>query len=80
MKDRAVKSVDAKDAYTDYLDRIKIAINNSIKNGDSVAAIAARIGANRDVIYQLRKGSYASVMNTVLLFAFDSEFDLGIFN
>lgn len=75
----AVKSVDAKDAYTDYLERIKLAINDSIKNGDSVASIAERIGANRDVIYEIRKGSYASVMSAMLLFAFDSEFELGIF-
>ena len=75
----AVKSVDAKEAYTDYLERIKIAINDSIKNGDSVAAIAERIGANRHSVNAIRNGTYESVLNSSLLIAFDIEFDLGIF-
>ncbi len=75
----AVKSESALELYADYVKRIREAVEQAIAEGDSVAAIAQRIGANRHSVNAIRNGTYESILNSSLLIAFDIEFDLGIF-
>lgn len=75
----AVKSVSAKELYAEYFALVRSAIESAIESGDSVAAIAARIGVDRNLVNHIRNGSYSSTINSTLLIAFDLEFELGIF-
>jgi len=75
----AVKSADAKELYGEYFERVRVAIEHAIDNGDSAAAISQRIGAHRSAVHAIRMGTYSSILNSELLIAFDLEFNLGIF-
>ncbi len=76
----AVKSVGAQELYSDFVERVRNAIEDAVTNdGDSVASIANRLGASRSAINSLRNGSYESTITATLLIALDLEFDLGIF-
>lgn len=75
----AIKSASAKELYAEYFTLVRNAIESAIEAGDSVAAIASRIGVDRNLVNHIRNGSYTSTINSTLLIAFDLEFDLGIF-
>ena len=75
----AIKSVDAQELYSEFLDRVRIAIESAVIGGDSVASIAERLGASRSAINSLRNGRYESTITATLLIALDIEFELGIF-
>lgn len=74
-----VKSECAVDQYTEYFEQVRAAIQTAVDRGDSVASIASRIGVDRAMVNSIRNGTYRSILNSQILIAFDSEFDLGIF-
>ncbi len=74
------KSTGVTGLYDVYIQRIRQAIDHAVANGDSVSSIASRVGISRGALNAIRNGTYTSVLNAVLLIAFDLEFNLNILN
>ena len=75
----AIKSADAKEQYDEYLELIRVNLDQAVESGASIMAMADKLGMSRSVLNALRNGTYSSTITATLLIALDRELELGIF-